>query len=165
MTGIAQRITAALGTLAIVAGVAVLSASPSVRALPEGMAVVKLSFSHGGPRNCRELSVEELSNLPANMRRKEVCDRARAPIYLELDLDGATMLAEELPPSGIAGDGPSRIYRRFTVSAGTHQVAVRLRERAAGSGFDFVAERQITLTEAQSFAIDFRPEMGGFIFN
>ncbi len=99
------------------------------------------------------------------MRRKEVCDRARAPIYLELDLDGETILAEALPPSGIADDGPSRIYRRFMVSAGTHQVAIRLRERASGSGFDFVAERQITLTEAQSFAIDFRPQMGGFVFN
>lgn len=165
MTRTMQRVTGFVATLAIVAGAAVLSAWPSFRALPEGMAVVKLSFSHGAPRKCRPMTEEELAKLPLNMRRKEVCDRERPPIYLEFDLDGAAVLAETLPASGIAGDGPSRIYRRFVVSAGRHEVAIRLRETPGGDAFEYISQRAVELTPAQIFVIDFRPVDGGFVYN
>ena len=165
MTRVVQRLTGFVATLAIVAGAAVLSAWPSYRALPEGMAVVKLSFSHGAPRKCRPMTEDELAKLPPNMRRKEICDRQRPPIYVEFDLDGATILAETLPASGIAGDGPSRIYRSFVVPAGHHEVAIRLRETPDADGFDFTGQHGVDLAPAQSFVIDFRPVDGGFVYN
>jgi len=156
-----------LGTLAATAlsvGAAWLSAAPAYRALPEGMALVKLSFSHGGARNCRTLTEAELAKLPPNMRRKEVCDRGRAPVLVELDIDGTPVFHANLPPTGIAGDGPSQVYERFLLPAGTHDFVIRLRDTTRTEGFDQSAEQRVVLVSEQSLAIDFRPAEGGFIF-
>lgn len=158
----------ALGTAtatAIAIGAAWFSASPSYRALPERTAVVKLSFSHGGERSCRQITAAELAKLPPNMRRREVCDRGRAPVDVELDIDGTTVYRASLPPSGIAGDGPSRVYQRFVLPAGEHEFAIRLRDTARRDGFDYSATRRLALAPEQSLAIDFRPVAGGFTFD
>lgn len=150
--------------LALSLGVAYLSAAPGWQSLPADTALLRVSFTHGGDRNCRERTPEELAELPPNMRLAKVCDRRRPPVYVELDIDGATVLAEELPARGIAGSGPSRIYRRFPLPAGRHDIAVRLRDHPATKGFDYAGETQVTLAPAQSFVVDFRPEAGGFVF-
>jgi hypothetical protein len=165
MSRTTRLILGAIATTAIIAGVAALSAWPSHRAIPEGTGVLKLSFSHGGERRCRALTGAELAKLPPNMRRTETCDRRRPPVYVELDLDGETVYRASLPPSGIAGDGPSRVYRRFVLPAGEYEVAIRLRDTIRAGGFDHAARRRISLAPEQSFAIDFRPVAGGFIFN
>ena len=161
----AHLILGTIATTAIIAGAAVLSTWPSYRAVPEGTALLKLSFSHGGARSCRDLTEQDLAKLPPNMRRTEICDRERLPVFIEMDLDGETVYRASLPPSGIAGDGPSRVYQRLVLPAGEHDVAVRLRDTTRAQGFDHTAERRISLTPEQSFAIDFRPVAGGFIFN
>lgn len=151
---------------ALFAGVAALSDRPTYRSLPEGAAVLKLSFVHGADRKaaCRKLSAEEIAALPPNMRRPQLCPRERPPLYVELDVDGRRLYAAELPPSGIAGDGPSRLYERFVLPAGSHEVAVRLRDTVRSEGFDWQAARRIDLAPADSRAIDFRPAAGGFVF-
>jgi len=150
---------------ALILGTAWLSAWPSYRSTPDGSAVLKLSFSHGGERSCRLMTEAELAKLPPNMRRREICDRQRPPVYVELDLNGATVYAALVPPGGLAGDGPSRVYERFVLPAGPHEVAIRLRDTTRTEGFDHEASRRITLAAEQSFAIDFQPAFGGFIFN
>lgn len=158
----------ALGTItttAIITGTALLSAWPSYRATPAGAGLLKLSFSHGGERSCRQLTEAEMAKLPPNMRRTEICDRRRPPVYVELDLDGDTVYRAVLPASGLAGDGPSRVYERFVLPVGEHDVAIRLRDTTRAGGFDYSAERRISLAPEQSLAIDFRPASGGFIFN
>ncbi|MFZ5608868.1 MAG: hypothetical protein ACOY99_04570 [Pseudomonadota bacterium] len=160
-------ILGALATAMLVALAALFSAWPRHRTLAEGFGVVKLSFSHGGDRSasCRPLSQDELAGLAPNMRRKEICARARPPVVVELEVDGEMLLRAVLPPSGIAGDGPSRIYKRFVLPAGEHDVAVRLRDTPRAEGFDYSAARRITLAPAQNLVIDFRPVAGGFVFN
>jgi hypothetical protein len=165
MTHMRRLVLGTVVTTAIIGGTAALSAWPSYRAIPEGTGVVKLSFSHGGERNCREMTEAERAKLPANMRKTETCDRQRPPLYVELDLDGVTVFSAELPPGGIAGDGPSRVYQKFLLPIGAHDVAIRLRDTARAEGFDYSAERHFSLAEAQSFSIDFRPVAGGFLFN
>ena len=150
--------------LALLLGVAYLSAAPGWQSLPADTALLRVSFTHSGDRSCRERTPEELAELPPNMRIAKVCDRQRPPVYVELDIDGTTVLAAELPARGIAGSGPSRIYRRFPLPAGRHDIAVRMRDRPATEGFDYAGETQVTLAPAQSFVIDFRPEAGGFVF-
>ena len=159
---------ARLAVLALAfAGVASLSDWPRYRSLPEGMGVLTLSFSHGADRKaaCRRLSAEEIAELPPNMRRAEICLRERPPVYVELDVGGQRLYAAELPPSGIAGDGPSRVYQRFILPAGRHSVAVRLRDRPETLAFGYTAERTIELESADHRVIDFRPEAGGFVFH
>jgi len=154
-----------LVTALVIAGAAVFSAWPKYRTVPEGQAVVKLSFSHGGERSCRELTEAELAKLPPNMRRKEVCDRKRAPVHIELEINGVSAFTASLPPSGLAGDGRSRVYERFLLPAGTHELVLRLRDTARDEGFTHTARRKVTLTPWQSLAIDFAPAAGGFIFD
>lgn len=153
-------------TLALSVAVAFLSANPDWRSLPEGTALLRLSFTHAGDRSasCRDRTPEELAALPPNMRQAKVCERRRPPVYVELDLDGATVFAAELPPTGLAGSGPSRVYRRFLVPAGTHDIAVRLRDRPNTHGFDYAAETRVALAPKRSFVIDFQSEAGGFVF-
>jgi hypothetical protein len=165
MSRITRLVFGTIAMTAITAGAALLSAWPSYRAIPEGTGVVKLSFSHGGERSCRQMTEAERAKLPPNMRRTEICDRRRLPVYVELDLNGETVYRASLPSSGIAGDGPSRLYQRFLLPAGEHDIAIRLRDTARPEGFDYAAERRIALLPEQSFAIDFNLVAGGFIFN
>ena len=77
---------------ALFAAVAVFSNWPAYRTIPQGHAVIMLSFVHGANRQaeCRRLSPAEIAKLPPNMRRVQDCPRGRRPIYVELDLGSET---------------------------------------------------------------------------
>lgn len=152
---------------ALFAAVAALSDWPVYRQIPRGAAIVTLTFVHAADRKaeCRRLTPEEIRKLPPNMRRVQECPRGRRPIYIELDLDGRNVFKASLPPTGIAGDGPSKVYERFIVPAGNHDVAVRMRDTVRTEGFDHERQGTVTLVVDQMFVIDFRPENGEFIFH
>lgn len=150
----------------IFAGAVSLSAWPRHRSLPEGTGVLVLSFSHGADRKaaCRKLTAKEIAELPPNMRRKELCPRERPSVHVQFYIDGVRRFDAEVPPSGIAGDGPSRVHQSFVLPVGTHDVKVRLRDRP-GDEFDWEVARSIEIGSATHRVIDFRPESGGFIFH
>ncbi len=150
----------------VVAAVAGLSNWPRHRSVPEGMGVVTLSFSHGADRRaaCRPATEEELAKMPPNMRRTEICPRARPPIAVEFEIDGRQMFAADIPPSGIASDGPSRVHRNFELPAGTYELVVRMRDRP-GEEFDWQGRKTVELKPADHRVIDFRADGGGFIFH
>ena len=136
------------------------------RQTPRGSAVVMLTFVHGADRKaeCRRLTAEEIQKLPPNMRRVQECPRGRRPVYVELDLAGRTVFQASLPPTGIAGDGPSKVYERFVVPAGSYDIAARMRDTPRTDGFDHERRAIVTLTADQLFVIDFRTESGEFVF-
>ncbi len=152
--------------LALFAGVAWLSDHPTYRQIPEGSAVMMLTFVHGADRRgeCRRLTPEEIAKLPPNMRRVQDCPRVRRPIYVELDVDGRNIYHASLAPTGIAGDGPSRVYQRFVMPARKYEVAVRMRDTARSDGFDHERRDTIDFVPDQLLVIDYRPESGEFIF-
>lgn len=141
------------------------AAGPAYTAFPSDRALIKLSFSHGGGAKggCRRLTSEELAKLPPNMRRPTQCPRERVPLVIELVLDENVLFRGARPPTGLSGDGPSRVYERFVVAPGTHRLVVRLRDTARTEGFDHEYATEITLRPQQSLAVDFRPETGGFM--
>ena len=151
---------------ALFAGVAALADWPVYRQIPPDTGIVVLTFVHGADRRaqCRRLTPEELAKLPINMRRAEDCPRRRLPIYVELDVDGRTLYRATLPPTGIAGDGPSRVFQRFVLPAGPHDVAVRMRDTPRADGFDHARTERIALAADQMFVVDFRAESGEFVF-
>lgn len=151
---------------AIFAAVAAFADRPRYRSLPPDSAVVKLSFTHGSNREteCRRRTPEELAKLPPNMRKPLECPRTRGNVHVELDIDGNAVYREDLRPSGISGDGPARVYRRFVVAAGKHTIAVRLRDTPRTEGFDYSGTSDAVLATDQNFVIDFRPEARGFVF-
>jgi hypothetical protein len=161
------RFLAGFTVLTIVFALAALLAdAPTYRTIMPQSGVLKLSFSHGSDRKagCRKLTSEELAALPANMRRKEVCPRRRPPVDVELKVDGELLLRQTLPPSGIAGDGPSRLYEKFVLPAGKHTIAVAMSDNPQIEGFEYDEVRQVELAAGQNLVIDFSPTDGGFIF-
>ena len=161
------RFLAGFAALTILFAVASLLAdAPAYRALAPGLAVLKLSFSRGADRKaaCRKLTAEEIAALAPNMRRSEICPRRRPPVDIELSVDGALLVRKTLPPSGIAGDGPSRLYEKFMLPAGKHTIAVALDDNAQQAGFEYDEVRQIELSAGQNLVVDFSPTEGGFVF-
>jgi hypothetical protein len=129
-------------------------------------AVIRIALAHGGKRldGCRDRNAEELAKLAPNMRKKRVCDRARAPIRIEVKIDGATHVQETLGPGGIAGDGPARYHRVIEVASGEHVIEAALADSGRESGFDYHVRKAVALSAGQSLAINFRPLGDGFVF-
>lgn len=127
-------------------------------------AQLKLSLSHPGQRivKCRRRTPQELAKLPPNMRAPKSCPRERWPVYVEIDIDGRTIMQESATPNGLSHDGPSIFYRVQPVTAGTHVLAMRLRERD-GDGFDYMKTLPIDLRPGQVLAVEFHAVKGGFV--
>ncbi len=142
------------------------SARPPYARVPPDGALIKISFAHGAEKKgeCRKLSPEELAKLAPNMRRPTICPRERLPVEVEVVMDDAVVFADRLPPTGLSGDGPSRMYARFIVPAGDHHLIFRLKDTDRADGFDYTTERRLTLAAGQSLAVDFDPIIGGFRF-
>jgi hypothetical protein len=162
------RLLAQFGVLLFVMGATTLiSNQPVFHALAPDTAVLTMSFSHGADRRaaCRQLTAEEIAELPPNMRRTEICPRRRPPLFVELRVDGVPLFAADLPPSGIAGDGPSRVHEQFRLAAGEHDIEVGMRDNPTTEGFDYTAARHVSLVPAQHAVIDFQAVAGGFVFS
>jgi len=138
--------------------------SPRYHQVADDVALIKLSISHLGERECRKRTPEELAKMPPNMRAPMDCPRERSDIKLEMDLDGQPILRTVLHPTGLYKDGVSTIYRRFEVKAGSHQLAVRMNDNLVKPGFNCVKEERISLKPHQVLVIDFNPDKGGLFF-
>lgn len=149
-----------------VAFIGYFSTSPRYTHLPPGDALLKLSFSHAGARKepCRERTPEELAKLAPNMRAQTVCARERAPVIVEVALDGAPLFRVVAPPSGLAKDGASTVYRRVPVTAGQHRISARLADGPDGA-FNYSSDTTVDLAAGRVVVIDFDPTKGGFVFH
>jgi hypothetical protein len=141
------------------------STAPRFSALQEGEALVRLSFIHAAERKekCRERSEEELAKMAPNMRAPLDCPRERAPLLVELEIDGETVLRREVRPSGLTRDGNATVYHRLPLPAGKHRIVARLRDRAEGD-FNYRKEETIELAPGGVLLIDFVASKGGFVF-
>lgn len=80
---------------------------PAYQHLPPDQAMVKLSLRHSGQLlgECQQRNPEELAKLPATMRAPADCPRERAPLELVLEVNGETILDEQIMPRGLHKDG------------------------------------------------------------
>lgn len=141
------------------------STEPRFSAVAPGEALVRVSFIHATQRRqaCRERSADELAKLAPNMRASQDCPRERAPLLVEVELDGKLVLRREVQPSGLRRDGNVAVYERMALPAGRHRVVARLRDRAEGE-FNYVRDETLELPGGRSLVIDFNASRGGFAF-
>jgi hypothetical protein len=141
------------------------STQPRFSILGEDEALVRLSFIHAAERKapCRTRTAEELAKLPPNMRAAQDCPRERAPVLVELEVDGKLVLRREVPPSGLKNDGNATVYHRMPLPAGRHVVVARLSDRASGE-FNYRREETVQLAPGGVLLIDFVAAKGGFVF-
>ncbi len=137
--------------------IALFSRWPRYRQIEPDQALIKLSIVHDGQRisACRLLSAKELEALPPNMRSPMLCPRERAPLLVELDVDGRLAHRQLARPSGLSRDGSASLYHRQLVLAGSHLVSVRLRDSARSAGFDYQRQARVELRPGQILVIDF----------
>ena len=142
------------------------SNSPSYTYHDPEMALIMVSFSHSSERkeDCRRFTPEEIAALAPNMRRPMDCKRERVPVDVEVMLDGETLLSKSYKPTGLAKDGSASIYERITVQPGQHQLIAKLRDSSREYGFDYESDTTINIKPKELFVIDFRKDLGGFIF-
>jgi hypothetical protein len=140
------------------------SSFPRFTLVPEGEALVRLSFVHAAERlrKCRQRTPEELARLAPNMRAALDCPRERAPLLVELELDGKVVYRREARPAGLQRDGAAAVYHRMTVPAGRHRLVARLRDRASGD-FNYVRQADLDLAPGASLVVDFAASQGGFL--
>ena len=145
--------------------VAIFSQWPVYAPLAPDEALIKLSFVHHGQRvaECRPYTAEELAKLAPNMRAPLKCGRERAPVTIELDIDGALAYRYTAAPSGLSRDGASTVYKRLELPAGKHRIAVRMRDTTATSGFTYQHDATVDLVPAQVLVIDFDSERGEIV--
>ncbi|MDX1376577.1 MAG: hypothetical protein R3357_13495 [Burkholderiales bacterium] len=141
------------------------STSPRFELIGEDQALVRISLIHAAERKaeCRRRTPEELAKLPPNMRAPLECPRERAPLAVELEIDGAVVFSRSVPPTGFSRDGAASLYHRMPVAAGRHRVVARLRDRAEGP-FNHVREATLELAPGATLLIDFVAAKGGFDF-
>ena len=146
---------------AFIAVVGYFASSPAYVHLPAGEALVKLSLQHAGQRKeaCRERSAEELAKLAPNMRAATVCPRERAPVAVDVEMDGKPLFAVVAPPTGLSHDGASTVYRRAAIPAGPHRFVARMKDSVAG-GYDIVGDRAIDLKAGHVLVIDYDTKNG-----
>lgn len=162
----AMRVVAQLALyLPLMALIGTFSTWPPFTEVRPDQALLRLSFIHAAERlhPCRTRSAAELAKLPPNMRAPLDCPRERAPIRIELALDGKVLLERELAPAGLRHDGAATAYFRLVVPAGRHHIAVRMQDRAEG-GYNHQREENLELAPGSALVIDFHPAEGGFVF-
>ena len=133
------------------------STNPIYKQIPDDVALVKLSMSHLGGRECRKRTADELAKLPPNMRAPLDCPRGRSDTKIVLELDDKPFYEVIMKPTGLSRDGVGTVFKRFELKAGTYKLAARMND-------NLVKEEQITLKPAQVLVIDFNPDQGGLFF-
>lgn len=151
---------------AFIAFIGYFSVAPAYRHVDPQLAVIKLTFSHAAERRepCRKLSPKELAQLAPNMRRPMDCERERLPLLVEFEIDGELVFQTEEAPTGLWKDGPSTVYQKFPVQAGSHELVARLRDGRDTEGFDYERAASVELAPGQNFVVGFRAAAGGFKF-
>src|SRR5690606_25545960 len=136
---------------------------PTYVHLPPDRALITLSLVHHGQRlhECRALSPEELAKLPPTMRMPTDCPRERAPVAVEIDIDDAPALRKIARPTGGARVGAASMHHRRATEAGSHRIAVRVKDASRDSGFDYERVETVAGRRAQLLVIDFDASRGG----
>ena len=139
---------------------------PQVRLLPDDMGIISVSVSHAGQRivECRQLSQDELNELPPNMRNLEDCPRERYPVRIEIVANGKIVYAATVPPSGLWSDGKSVAFDRMRLQAGDYELQVRLSDNGDPEQYDYATTESVTLRPGQNLVIGFNERDQRFIF-
>jgi len=149
---------------AFAAFVGLLSVWPPYTNLDDDRAIISLVFSHAGKRvsECRQLTQEELNELPPNMRTMNDCPRERHPVRVELRSGTEILYEATLLPSGIWADGKASIYRRIEVPSGTHKLFVGMND-SGGADFDYEKSLTMDLAPRRNLLVQFDGQTSEFL--
>ena len=140
--------------------------SPAITLIDDDEAMITIAFAHAGQTRepCRQLSQEELNQLPPNMRKPTDCPRERSPVTIEARLDGELFYSESLAPPGLFGDGGVDVFHQVKIPAGEHRLSLKMNDSVRIEGFNHQFEKPVSIGPAQILLVSFDPNKG-FLFN
>ncbi len=101
-----------------------------------------------------ELTSQEIKELLERGEEMPDCPRERVPLYVELKIDGETVLDKRYSPSGLFHDGPAYVYEKLTVPEGTHEIQLRMRD-SRREVYNYTFTREMEFEPAEAAVIDF----------
>lgn len=145
--------------------IGLLSVWPEYRMLHPEEAIISLSFSHAAERvgECRQLTQEQMNELPPNMRKPNSCPRERHPAYVEVRADNEVLFAETALPSGLWQDGKINVYHRSTLGAGEYQLFIGMNDSGSNAGFDYEYTADVHIDAGQNLVIGFDNRTNTFV--
>jgi hypothetical protein len=140
---------------------------PEIRLLASSEAMLSLTFSHAGQRvgECRQLTQQELDELPPNMRRPADCPRERHPVFVRLKANGVVLFEDTLLPSGLWSDGKSNLYKRLRIDAGAYTLTMEMNDSGGTSTMDSERDFIVSVKPGQNLVIGFDTASRAFFLN
>lgn len=137
--------------------VAWLASNPIYEYRDADVSVLKLAIRHAGEvvGECTPLNEQDYANLPANMKRPEICPRERSPLRLELLVNGEPLYSEVVPAAGLHRDGVSSMYRRFELPAGQHSLELTMNDDVSVEGPTWRLQQDVDLAPSQVMVASF----------
>ena len=125
-----------------------------------------VTFKHPGQvsEHCRELTDDEKARRPIHMQREKICDRARAPVRLRVDLDGRPVVERSYPPKGVWGDLNSVAVEVIPVAPGAHRVGVTVGDGPDPDEWSHAGEQALEFAEGERRVVVF-DRLAGFTFH
>ena len=99
------------------------------------------------------------------MRAPEVCPRGRSPVRVTVAVDDKVLIDEILPPSGLARDGTSTLYRRIAIPARECRLSVRVLDDLRAPARAVERRATLRLEPGRVLSVDFKPERGGIVIS
>ncbi|MBI3983661.1 MAG: hypothetical protein HY337_12175 [Gemmatimonadetes bacterium] len=120
-----MRVVGGVLALAAIVGLGALSQVPYPPE-PPAHAVIRLTWRTRSKRvdECRRLTTEEQAQLPAHMRREEVCEGRVLAYRLRVVLDGDTVADETVEPRGARADRPLYVFHEIPAPPGVRVLDV-----------------------------------------
>lgn len=126
--------------------------------------VLVVSFKHPGAIiEAAEAESDDSDRLP-HMRGAAGTRRTRAPVRMQIWIDGELVREHEYPPHGLFGDGSSVAIERILLTAGRHQVRVRINDTANPDVWPHVEERDAQFSANRIKVIQF-DRVSGFVWD
>lgn len=129
---------------------------PSFPPVKQGYAELKFSLAHLTERlsPCRTLTEEERQALPPTRRAMEVCERARAPAVVEVQLDDEVIFHETKKAAGFHEDGRVYMLGFWQLPVGSYDLRVAVRDTPRESGFDKTHTFRLDLHKGDSALLE-----------
>ncbi len=140
--------------MAVIIGL--LSVGPYRSALsPEPRLVVSLKHPGQVGEDCRPISAEEKAKMPIHMQQDEICERRRADVHIQVDVDGEQVLDATYEPAGLWGDGNSIAIERLGISEGKHKVTARLADGLDPQAWGWESEQTLEFKPRERHILQF----------
>jgi ferredoxin/coenzyme F420-reducing hydrogenase delta subunit len=153
-------LTAAFAVMMVFSGLAWAGSRLAYEVPLDSRCELVLSVKHSGEFLEGEEDYEGAEDLAPHMRAARQLQKERAPVRLQVELDGEIVLDTAIRPGGVYRDTASIGMRRVTVDPGTHSVRIRIGETGDPGEWTYEEEKVLEFRDLNRRVVLFTGEDG-----